>query len=63
MLKDNLKLLMQEKNITEIELQEALSIPLIAIYKIKNGELSNPSSNVAIKMAKYFNVSVEKLLS
>ena len=63
MLKDNLKNLMQEKQVTAHMLTEALCIPPIAIQKIKNGELPNPSANMVLKIAKYFNVSVEKLLS
>lgn len=49
-----------KRNITQAELAEALDVSRLTIHSIETGKF-NPSVQLAIRMARYFNVQVEDL--
>lgn len=59
---NNLRHLMQNKNITPIDLASELSVSPELIVKLKNGELKNPSLNTVIGISTHFGISLENLV-
>lgn len=59
-MKNGLKKLMKQRNITPKELSNELGIGRTTIYQIMNFK-SIPNTEYALKLSKYFNVSVEEL--
>ncbi len=60
MLQNNLNILRGRKNITQEELANKVGVTRQTIIAIEKGNYT-PSVLLAIKLAKYFNVSVEDL--
>ena len=60
MLQNNLNVLRGRKNITQEELANKVGVTTQTIIAIEKGNYT-PSVLLAIKLAKYFNVSVEDL--
>jgi putative transcriptional regulator len=57
---NNLKVLRAKRDITQAELAYALGVTRKTVNTIERGKFI-PSTLLAIKMAKYFNVSVEDI--
>ena len=57
---NNLKNLRKIKNISQNELAEALSVSRQTINSIENGKF-DPSLTLAIKLTRYFNVSIDEI--
>ena len=61
MLKDNLKLLREERNISQKQLAEYLHVSYKTISHWENG-VSEPSINLIIALKRYFNCDYEELI-
>lgn len=61
MIRDRLKILMQDKNIRVKELSKAVSIPPPTLYGLLSGEAADPRISSLLPLAKYFKVSIEQL--
>lgn len=61
MLRDKIKELRNNKNITQNQLANAIGISKYAIAKYETGE-REPSLDIVVKIANYFNVSTDYLL-
>ncbi|KAB1066807.1 helix-turn-helix transcriptional regulator [Tamlana haliotis] len=59
-MKNLIKVERARHNLTQADLAEKLSVSRQTIYAIENNKF-NPSVTLAIKMARYFNVTVEYL--
>ena len=59
-MKNNLKDLRKSKNISQNDLADALSVSRQTVNSIENGKF-DPSLTLAIKLTKYFEVSIEKI--
>ena len=59
-MKNTLKVERAKKNITQAELAEKLNVSRLTIHSIETGKF-NPSVQLALKMARFFEISVEKL--
>lgn len=59
-MKNTVKVERAKRNITQAELADALDVSRLTIHSIEAGKF-NPSVQLALKMAHYFNVSVEVL--
>ncbi|MDB2450893.1 helix-turn-helix transcriptional regulator [Gammaproteobacteria bacterium] len=57
---NNLKNLRKIKNISQNELAEVLSVSRQTINSIENGKF-DPSLTLAIKLTRYFNVSIDEI--
>ena len=57
---NNLKNLRKIKNISQNELADALSVSRQTINSIENGKF-DPSLTLAIKLTRYFNVSIDEI--
>lgn len=53
--------LQKEKNVTKVELQQAIGISRTAYYRYEQGE-REPTVSVLLALADYFDVSVDYLL-
>jgi len=60
MMENNLRVLRATKRITQEDLAEALGVTRQTVLAIENGKYS-PSLELAFKMAKYFETSIEKI--
>lgn len=58
----NLKLLLNEYNISEGTVAQALNIPVITIRRIVSGETADPRISTLKQIADYFNVNVDSLI-
>jgi len=61
-LENNLRVLRAMKNITQEELASSLSVTRQTILAIENDKY-NPSLELAFKMAKYFETTIEKIFT
>jgi len=61
-LSKNLQLLLQIHHINESELARQIDLPRQTINKIITGTVSDPKSTTLIKIANFFNISVDQLL-
>jgi len=61
-LENSLRVLRAMKNITQEELASSLGVTRQTILAIENGKY-NPSLELAFKMAKYFDTSIEKIFN
>ena len=59
-MKNNLKDLRKSKNISQNDLADALSVSRQTVNSIENGKF-DPSLTLAIKLTKYFEVSMKKI--
>jgi putative transcriptional regulator len=59
---NNLRVLRAMKNITQEDLASSLGVTRQTIIAIENGKY-NPSLELAFKMAKYFDTTIEKIFS
>ena len=59
---NNLKNLRKIKNISQNELAEVLSVSRQTINSIENGKF-DPSLTLAIKLTRYFNVSIDEIFT
>lgn len=57
---NNLKSLRKIKNVSQNDLANALSVSRQTINSIENGKF-DPSLTLAIKLTKYFNVSIDEV--
>jgi putative transcriptional regulator len=57
---NNLKSLRKIKNVSQNDLANALSVSRQTINSIENGKF-DPSLTLAIKLTKYFNVSIDEI--
>ena len=57
---NNLKNLRKIKNVSQNDLANALSVSRQTINSIENGKF-DPSLTLAIKLTKYFNVSIDEI--
>ena len=57
---NNLKSLRKLKNVSQNDLANALSVSRQTINSIENGKF-DPSLTLAIKLTKYFNVSIDEI--
>ena len=61
-MKNRIKILRAEKNLSQDELAKAISVSRQTINAIENGKF-NPSVKLAIKMAELFGTSVENIFT
>ena len=61
-MENNLRVLRAMKNITQEDLASSLGVTRQTILAIENGKY-NPSLELAFKMAKYFETTIEKIFS
>ena len=59
-MKNNLKNLRRSKNISQNDLADALFVSRQTVNSIENGKF-DPSLTLAIKLIKYFDVSLEEI--
>jgi len=59
-MKNNLKELRKRKNISQNDLADALFVSRQTVNSIENGKF-DPSLTLAIKLTKYFKVSLEEI--
>ena len=59
-MKNNLKELRKRKNISQNDLADALFVSRQSVNSIENGKF-DPSLTLAIKLTKYFKVSIEEI--
>lgn len=59
-MENNLRVLRAVKNITQEELASSLGVTRQTIISIENGKY-NPSLELAFKIAKYFETTIEKV--
>ena len=59
-MKNNLKELRKRKNISQNDLADALFVSRQTVNSIENGKF-DPSLTLAIKLTKYFKVSIEEI--
>lgn len=59
-MKNTLKIERAKKDITQAELAEKLDVSRLTIHSIETGKF-NPSVQLALKMAAFFNIRVEDL--
>ena len=59
---NNLKNLRKIKNVSQNDLADALSVSRQTINSIENGKL-DPSLTLAIKLTRYFNVSIDEIFT
>ena len=57
---NNLKSLRKIKNVSQNDLANALSVSRQTVNSIENGKF-DPSLTLAIKLTKYFNVSIDEI--
>ena len=57
---NNLKSLRKIKNVSQNDLANALSVSRQTVNSIENGQF-DPSLTLAIKLTKYFNVSIDEI--
>ena len=61
-MKNTVRVERAKKQITQAELADALDVSRLTIHSIETGKF-NPSVQLALKMAQYFQVTVEDLFS
>ena len=61
-MENNLRVLRAMKNITQEDLASSLGVTRQSILAIENGKY-NPSLELAFKMAKYFETTIEKIFN
>lgn len=59
-MKNNLNQLRKERHLNQAELADEMSVSRQTISSLESGRY-NPSIDLAIKLARYFNVTVEEL--
>lgn len=59
---ENIKELRKERNLTQKELAEIIGVSQSAIYFWEK-EINEPTAGALVKMAKFFGVSVDEILS
>ena len=59
---NNLKNLRKIKNVSQDDLADALSVSRQTINSIENGKF-DPSLTLAIKLTRYFNVSIDEIFT
>ncbi|MDB2604334.1 helix-turn-helix transcriptional regulator [Gammaproteobacteria bacterium] len=59
---NNLKNLRKIKNLSQNDLADALSVSRQTINSIENGKF-DPSLTLAIKLTRYFNVSIDEIFT
>ncbi|MDC3351307.1 helix-turn-helix transcriptional regulator [Gammaproteobacteria bacterium] len=59
---NNLKNLRKIKNVSQNDLSDALSVSRQTINSIENGKF-DPSLTLAIKLTRYFNVSIDEIFT
>lgn len=62
LLSRNLRTLLQEKNITELEIANAINMPVMTVRRIVSGETCDPRISTLKLLANYFQVSVDTLI-
>ena len=59
-MRNTLKIERAKKNITQADLAKVLNVSRLTVHSIESGKF-NPSILIALKMARYFNTSVENI--
>lgn len=59
-LKNNIELIRKSKKISQSELADALEVTRQTISSLENGRY-NPSINLAFKIARFFNMTIEEI--
>jgi len=59
-MQNTIKVERAKKNITQANLAEVLDVSRLTVHSIEAGKF-NPSIMIALKMARYFDISVEEL--
>ena len=59
-MRNTIKVERAKKNITQADLAEAIDVSRLTIHSIETGKF-NPSILIALKMARFFNISVDEL--
>lgn len=59
-MRNTLKVERARKDITQAELADSVNVSRLTIHSIETGKF-NPSVQLALKLARYFNVQVEDL--
>lgn len=61
-LSENLNMLMAKARLTSNELAKQIAIPATTIKRIRNNEQANPTLATLLPIAKYFSISLDKLI-
>jgi putative transcriptional regulator len=59
-MRNTIKVERAKKNITQADLAEAIDVSRLTIHSIETGKF-NPSILTALKIARFFNISVDEL--
>jgi putative transcriptional regulator len=59
-MRNTIKVERAKKNITQADLAEAIDVSRLTIHSIETGKF-NPSIMIALKIARYFDISVDEL--
>ncbi len=59
-MRNTIKVERAKKNITQADLAEAIDVSRLTIHSIETGKF-NPSILIALKIARYFDISVDEL--
>jgi putative transcriptional regulator len=59
-MRNTIKVERAKKNITQADLAEAIDVSRLTIHSIETGKF-NPSILIALKMARFFDISVDEL--
>jgi putative transcriptional regulator len=59
-MRNTIKVERAKKNITQADLAEAIDVSRLTIHSIETGKF-NPSILIALKIARFFNISVDEL--
>jgi transcriptional regulator with XRE-family HTH domain len=58
----NLRMLLNEHQVTEGEIAQSLAIPVMTVRRLVSGETTDPRISTVKLMADYFNVSIDSLI-
>jgi len=61
-LASNLRKLLDERNLSENEIAQAINIPVMTVRRIVSGETTDPRISTLTLLADYFNVSLDSLM-
>jgi transcriptional regulator with XRE-family HTH domain len=62
-LKENLKFLRNRKNLTQEDLAEVLGMTRVKLHAIESGKTANPAIGDVVKVARYFKLAADTLLT
>ncbi len=58
----NLRALLDEQNLSESDVAQAINIPVMTVRRIVSGETADPRISTLTLLANYFNVSIDSLM-